>query len=340
MSFLEINIRGGGIVVNNEDWGLQINSYNSNISEIGSHGLQLIRPSAIKGMFSYLLGYTTKSSDISTDEDLNYLVKNYEINVARKPFVSTFFARKDFFQKKTNYIQDKNVNLNPLKFLDADSSIQLLEPVLRGIFKTTSIGQINNFFKNSLFLKMNDLDSEMLLAIKPDTSGIPEGSKMGRAMISYFDSQISKNENGKFSEAIILLIEETSKLAKSDKKFRNDLINSPVGKFSCFTSPEQTRHWANKNSVSYVRGEPLNLINIDYDIIVKNPNVKLIERLANGPFVVKWAEGGFGILRINKYDQYQSELRNEANNDSTISISDLRRGGLKLKYQSWENRNE
>lgn len=332
MAYLNLAIKSGGIVSKAADWQLNMET---ELAE-DQQKLRLIRFSSIEGIWAYLLGYTCKIKDnrehLELDLDWVWLCKNTKIQITREPFASTFFSRKDFHFDKSQYPINPSVNLSNFNYSDADGTIQLLYPILKKMTGSGNLSDIHAHFDDKKFKKKKKDVPDL---IRPDVSALPN-SKMGKAMKKYVE-EIFDSET--YDKAIFLraleLIQNTTNEIQSNKNFSDAFEIAKESKFSCFTtSLNQPRHWIKAEKQSYVRGEPKNLICVDFELIIESkPSESVVNRLLAGPLLASWGEGGFGILKYNSANLLPNALETE---QPFLSYKELRNLNLKLKLQTWE----
>lgn len=321
--YLKLPVRGGGIVSKADDRKLNMETEKVCDEEI----LKLIRASAIRGIWAYLLGHTCKISEINGDNELEWLCSNSIKLVVGNTFSSTFFSRKDLFYKKASYPINPSVNLKGLGFSSADKSIQLLWPVIQKMVKSSDLGDIHAYFKDASRQQTDQVKNVS------DVESLGN-SRMGLAMREYI-REITVDKKGSIGIGAVDLIKNTINELTINSSFASNFHNSTVHKFSCFTSSlNKTRHWVEKSAQSLVRGEPLVMMCVDFDLVLeRRPSAVLVRRLLNGPMVAKWGECGFAVL---EYDFDGRIVSPGGFDEPNLSYKELRKLGIKLKKQEWE----
>jgi hypothetical protein len=337
MSYLKIEVRGGGLVIRNESWELKMATTPN--AEFGNV-LELVRSSSIKGLWSYLLGNTEKL--FSYDENMNVkkmlisdpyideLASKSILKIRKKPHSTVFFARKDLHSKTSAYSDNPTVNLRLYSFEESDPSVKLFRPALELLCSSNNLFIINKYFiDNGKRLEFKPGET-----ILPNIDNIPD-SKMGDKIRGYINEDVESKKI--YSKAVFDLIEITNQLCAKDIEFKNKFSDSGVSKFSVFTSPTQNKHWVNKKFSSIVRGEPLTLICLDFDIFVPYPSENIITKLTQGPFIGRWGEGGVASLIIKKNELPPSEALGQSDTPF-VTYAEMRKMGISLKFQVWEKK--
>lgn len=335
MAYLNLSIKSGGLISKAAGWELNMGT---ELVE-NEQKLRLIRHSSIEGIWAYLLGYTCRVKDnmdkLKFDQEWLWLCKNTKIKVTRLPFGTTFFSRKDLHFDKSKYSLNPSVNLKGLGYDDADASIRLLFPILKKMTGSEDLGVIHSYFDDKEYKKKKEnIDDKS----RPDVSLLPL-SKMGKSMRKYVEEVYDSNSYSKniFVRAIELINNVIFEIQSNDN-FNQAFKAAKESKFSCFTSSlNQPRHWIKSEAQSFVRGEPKDIICVDFDLVVEErPPVSVVNRLLAGPMVASWGEGGFGVL---VYDS-DGNLPNIAisTEQPLLSYKELRGFNLKLKLQEWEKK--
>ena len=143
MSYIKLRVRSGGIYLGQEkEWGIIGQKEGQRIDrDLNFHPedrsqkvLHLVKPSSIKGLFSYLMGETKKINTIENSEEpsikklndtLDCIVQASFYKKITEPYITTFFERRDIHTK--NIKTEPTVNLSLHSFATADSTIKLLK---------------------------------------------------------------------------------------------------------------------------------------------------------------------------------------------------------------------
>ena len=157
MSYIKLKVRSGGIYIRQKkDYGTIDLDLTPHSQDSSQKVLSLVRESSIKGLFSYLMGETKKLKDIeeSTDSSVqkfNSTLKTILQTVAYKkksePHITTFFERRDVHIEDSKVKYEPNVNLEQHTIQTGSLIIKLLEKPLEKLFKTNSLGKINEIIK-------------------------------------------------------------------------------------------------------------------------------------------------------------------------------------------------
>ena len=354
MSYIKLKIRSGGIYIKtkkisraswlNVKMGFMPHSDNQNQQVIN-----LVRDSSIKGLFAYLIGETAKirtieqSAEISVkklNRSLDSMVQAVTYKKISESHVTTFFERKDTHRVRSNFSDDRNINLYQHSFETADSTIKLLQPLLKAMFDTESIGEINKKFQKS---KVNKEDSDYNTLKSPNSVNIPE-TKLGKKMKNYFEKFYKKNKPI-YRETLNLIGKINSRCLK-DSEFKEKFQKFTKSQFSIFESPEFTKVWIDKKYWKIVRGTPAFIACVDFDAYLSEEKFKgscetdcfswneVVHRLKKGPNIARWGEGGVVFIQYDGLDEMGRGY--DQKDQMFVEINALRKAGMKIKKYDWE----
>ena len=379
MPYIKLKIRSGGVYFKQEkDWKkIQFGNLflyppetteNSNEvsltpcpEDANQKVLPLVKPSSIKGLFSYLMGETKKITAIKNNKEssikklnatLECMVQASAYKKIKEPYITTFFERKDVHRSSSNFTDSPSVNLNQHTFETADSTIKLLEKPLNNILpsQTKSLEEVHSFFKKCEIKKQQtkeykELESN-LQKIKDSLTQVPV-SKLKTGI----QTALKRIKDGKpISSQVIILIEEICNLCSQDTNFSTKIKDSNYGKFSVFTALSQTKQWVNKDYYPVVRGTPAYIACVDFDIYLSEEAFtenqssnhfsweEIIQKLRNGPNIARWGEGGIVLIDYNGLDERGCPYNEK--DQMFIKIKALRNAGLKIKKYAWEKEAE
>jgi hypothetical protein len=196
VSYLKLEVRSGGLVIRNESKNLQMRTV---IDSDGIEGIELITPSSIKGMLSFLMGErrrifeplkikgnknkTSFSMDLF-DERVNHnraLIHNDLLNkvfekvkyeIIKQPFLTSFYERKDSHRYIKDFPTNPSISLSGKSWDDADPTIKLLKNSLMKGTGKNSLATCNKAIKDSQeeyknkFKKIKSIDD---LKINPES---------------------------------------------------------------------------------------------------------------------------------------------------------------------------
>lgn len=157
MSYIKLQIRSGGIYIRqNKDYQPIDLDLIPHPAEPEQKVLPIVRDSAIKGLFSYLIGETKKIKKIEDSSEssikklnltLDRIVEVSGYKKQSEPHVTVFFERRDVHTK--NIISPSSISLQNYSIKEAESTIRLLEKPITNIMgqSLSSLSDIHSFFK-------------------------------------------------------------------------------------------------------------------------------------------------------------------------------------------------
>ncbi len=350
MSYIKLEVRSGGIYIKQKEkyqpLELELTPHPENASQ---KVLKLVRDSALKGLFSYLMGETAKIKTIEQstgplakklNHSLNSMVQAVAYQKISEPHITAFFERKDIYRKSSNFSADPNVNLYHHSFETADPTIQLLKIPLKNRFQTESLGEINKKFQES---KIEKTDINYNSLTPPDTKNIPQ-TTLGLKMKNYFH-KFQKAKKPIYQETL-KLIATTNAICLQNTNFKINFQTFKKSQFSVFESPNFTKVWVDKQYWKVVRGTPAFIACVDFDLFLSEQAFmesktedsfswrEIVYKLKNGPSMARWGEGGVVFIQ---YCLDEMGRGYERKDNIFVEIKALRKAGLKIKNSDKNN---
>ncbi len=355
---MKVEIKDYGLLIkSDEDWEITMD-----FMELGdSQVYNLFKDTTLRGILNQLIGNRVsiyedqKKSILREDQILENLCSKILIQCIQKPHIQSVFLRP------TDPKHLKQVNLGNIRWEDSYPLLLTLKQELIEVTGKHSLFDVHICFLEASQNFVNEMksidweDRDIVDTVREKYQPLPDFAsfqvgKLGNAIKKYIDvvnsffelSSKKKKIDPKvpyYSLHHRNLVNTIFKKAQLDDKFRKTLLDpkSKEAKWSCFTSSlKQTRHWKNDRKINFFsRGAPGYLARTSFNIWIEDIPESVVDACYNAPKIIPAGEGGIAILHITREQPpvFQSD-------DIFVTINELRRAGLKIRKQDWENKSD